>query len=49
MASKLDAIAVEYNHLLASQLDSQRQYYEGLLAQVRGGGQDVGWLGGGGL
>ncbi|GLI59895.1 hypothetical protein VaNZ11_001933 [Volvox africanus] len=34
MASKLDAIAVEYNHLLASQLDSQRQYYEGLVAQA---------------
>ena len=28
MASKLDAIAAEYNHLLASQLDSQRHYYE---------------------
>ncbi len=34
IASKLDAIAAEYNHLLACQLDSQRQYYEGLLAQV---------------
>ncbi|KXZ54622.1 hypothetical protein GPECTOR_4g687 [Gonium pectorale] len=34
LASKLDAIAAEYNHLLASQLDSQRQYYEGLLAQA---------------
>ncbi|KAL6744909.1 hypothetical protein V8C86DRAFT_2997917, partial [Haematococcus lacustris] len=33
MASKLDHIAAEYNHLLALQLDSQRAYYEGLLAQ----------------
>lgn len=32
--SKMEAIAAEYNHLLASQLDSQRQYYE-----VRGGAQ----------
>ena len=30
-ASKVDAFAAEYNHLLVSQLDSQRQYYEGLL------------------
>jgi hypothetical protein len=29
----------EYNHLLASQLDSQRAYYEGLLAQQVGGKQ----------
>ena len=28
LASKLDAIAQEYNHLLVSQLESQRQYYE---------------------
>jgi len=32
LASKLDAIAQEYNHLLASQLDSQRKYFEGLMA-----------------
>jgi BRCA1-associated protein len=32
MASKLDAIAQEYNHLLASQLDSQRKYFEGQIA-----------------
>lgn len=30
-ASKVDAFAAEYNHLLVSQLDSQRQYFEGLL------------------
>ena len=30
--SKLDSWAFEYNHLLTSQLDSQRQYFEGLLA-----------------
>ena len=30
-ASKVDAFAQEYNHLLVSQLDSQRQYFEGLL------------------
>jgi BRCA1-associated protein len=33
LASKLDAIALEYNHLLTSQLESQRHYFEGLLAQ----------------
>lgn len=37
LASKLDAVAQEYNHLLVTQLESQRQYYE-----VRGG------VGGGG-
>eukprot|EP00249_Psilotum_nudum_P016198 c25711_g1_i1 orf=236-1768(-) len=30
--SKMDAIANEYNKLLTSQLESQRQYFEGLLA-----------------
>ncbi|CAM6096640.1 unnamed protein product [Calypogeia fissa] len=29
--SKLEAIATEYDHLLTTQLESQRQYYEGLL------------------
>lgn len=33
LASKLDAITTEYNHLLATQLDSQRQYFETLLSQ----------------
>jgi BRCA1-associated protein len=33
VTSKLEVITLEYNHLLASQLDSQRQYFEGLLAQ----------------
>lgn len=28
LASKLDLIATEYNHLLSTQLDSQRQYFE---------------------
>lgn len=32
LASKLDAIAQEYNHLLVSQLESQRQYYEVMLS-----------------
>ena len=31
MASKLDAIASEYDLLLTSQLDSQRKYFENLL------------------
>ena len=35
VSSKLDAIAFEYNHLLTSQLDSQRQYFEGLLDKAR--------------
>ncbi|KAK3245283.1 hypothetical protein CYMTET_45140 [Cymbomonas tetramitiformis] len=30
--SKLEAIAFEYNQLLTQQLDSQRRYFEGLLA-----------------
>jgi BRCA1-associated protein len=33
--SKLDALATEYNHLLVTQLESQRQYFEGLLARQR--------------
>lgn len=33
VSSKLEAISLEYNHLLATQLDSQRQFFEGLLAQ----------------
>jgi BRCA1-associated protein len=32
VSSKLDAITLEYNHLLTTQLDSQRQYFEGVLA-----------------
>jgi hypothetical protein len=32
-ASKMDAVSLEYTHLLTSQLDSQRQYYEELRAQ----------------
>jgi BRCA1-associated protein len=35
VASKLDSISFEYNHLLTSQLDSQRQYFEGLLERQR--------------
>jgi len=35
VASKLDAISFEYNHLLTSQLDSQRQYFEGLMERQR--------------
>ena len=31
--SKLDALAGEYNHLLVTQLESQRQYYEGLMVR----------------
>jgi len=38
LASKLDAIAQEYNHLLASQLDSQRSYFE---AQVAAAGREA--------
>lgn len=33
--SKFEAVASEYNQLLTSQLDSQRQYFEGLLADMR--------------
>ena len=32
--SKLDVFASEYNHLLVSQLDSQRKYFEGLLQKA---------------
>ena len=31
MTSKMDALALEFNRLLVSQLDSQRHYYEGRL------------------
>ncbi|KAL6008137.1 hypothetical protein ACLOJK_033643 [Asimina triloba] len=36
LSSKVDAIVDEYNHLLASQLENQRQYYESLLAEAKG-------------
>lgn len=32
-ASKMDAVTVEYTHLLTSQLESQRRYFEDLLAE----------------
>ena len=35
LSSKLDAVALEYNQLLTSQLESQRQYFEGLIAAAR--------------
>lgn len=34
-SSKVDAIVNEYNNLLASQLETQRQYYESLLAEAK--------------
>ncbi|KAH7331921.1 hypothetical protein KP509_20G057400 [Ceratopteris richardii] len=33
--SKIDEITTEYNQLLTSQLDKQRQYFEGLLMEVK--------------
>ncbi|MCO5597330.1 hypothetical protein L7F22_051406 [Adiantum nelumboides] len=33
--SKVDEVTAEYNQLLTSQLDKQRQYFEGLLMEVR--------------
>eukprot|EP01018_Ginkgo_biloba_P013493 Gb_28513 [translate_table: standard] len=33
--SKIEVIADEYNHLLTSQLENQRQYYESLLAEAK--------------
>ena len=33
--SKLDALATEYNHLLVTQLESQRQFFEGQLVKQR--------------
>ncbi|KAI5080588.1 hypothetical protein GOP47_0003771 [Adiantum capillus-veneris] len=33
--SKIDEITAEYNQLLTSQLDKQRQYFEGLLMEVK--------------
>lgn len=38
-ASKVDAFAAEYNHLLVSQLDSQRLYFEALLRKAEGEAQ----------
>ena len=32
-ASKMDAVTLEYTHLLTSQLESQRHYFEGLREQ----------------
>ena len=34
--SKLEAVASEYNYLMARQLESQRRYYEGRLSQMNG-------------
>lgn len=34
-SSKLEVIMDEYNHLLATQLENQRQYYESLLAEAK--------------
>ncbi|KAF3453730.1 hypothetical protein FNV43_RR04171 [Rhamnella rubrinervis] len=34
-SSKVDTIVDEYNHLLASQLETQRQYYESLLIEAK--------------
>uniref|UniRef100_A0A0D6R608 BRCA1-associated protein n=1 Tax=Araucaria cunninghamii TaxID=56994 RepID=A0A0D6R608_ARACU len=33
--SKIEAISVEYNNLLTSQLENQRQYYDSLLAETK--------------
>lgn len=33
-AEKIEAIGIEYSYLLTSQLDSQRSYYEGQLAEM---------------
>ncbi|KAG9156641.1 hypothetical protein Leryth_006612 [Lithospermum erythrorhizon] len=37
LSSKFEAITDEYNHLLASQLEIQRQHFESLLAEIRSG------------
>ena len=34
MASKLDALAAEYGHLLSSQLESQRAWYDARQAKA---------------
>ncbi|XP_057537540.1 BRAP2 RING ZnF UBP domain-containing protein 1 [Amaranthus tricolor] len=34
-SSKVEAITDEYNHLLATQLENQRQYYESLLVEAK--------------
>ena len=31
----MDSLAYDFNHLLTTQLDSQRNYFEGLLAEAR--------------
>ncbi|KAJ4745684.1 zinc finger (ubiquitin-hydrolase) domain-containing protein [Rhynchospora pubera] len=36
LSSKVDTIVEEYNALLASQLETQRQYYEQLISEARG-------------
>jgi BRCA1-associated protein len=35
-AEKIEAIGIEYSYLLTSQLDSQREYYEGLNGGLKG-------------
>jgi BRCA1-associated protein len=35
-AEKIEAIGIEYSYLLTSQLDSQRDYYEGMNEELRG-------------
>jgi BRCA1-associated protein len=35
VASKLDALAQDYNHLLVTQLESQRVYFEGMMVRHR--------------
>jgi BRCA1-associated protein len=35
LASKLDAVGLEYNQLLSSQLESQREYFQTLIASAR--------------
>eukprot|EP00887_Chlorella_sp_A99_P007070 scaffold2.g7070.t1 len=41
VVSKLDALASEYNHLLVTQLESQRHYFEGQLARQAAEGEAV--------
>jgi len=36
LSSKLDSVGLEYNQLLASQLESQREYFQTLIAAARG-------------
>ena len=41
LSSKIEAVSAEYSDLLATQLDSQREHFEGRLAEAQGSGAEA--------